>query len=198
MKIRKATLKDVNDIVEIHMDAFRGFFLTSLGPSFLRLYYTCFIRSEDTITMVAEENNIIWGFSALTRKSKGFNSSLIKSNIFDFVLLSTRLLFTSPKSLIRLVKNLTKKSDDVEDDENYAELYSIGVNKVAQGKGVGKALLSASELKLKDAEVKRVSLTTDYNDNKQAIGFYQSMGYEIMYDFVTYPNRRMYRFIKEL
>ena len=77
MNIRKATLNDVNVIVEIHLDAFKGFFLTSLGKAFLKFYYSCFIKNKETVTMVAEENNIIYGFSAATKKCKGFNSRLI-------------------------------------------------------------------------------------------------------------------------
>lgn len=57
-------------------------------------------------------------------------------------MLSLKMLFTSPESLLRLAKNLTKKGEGVEDNEDYAELYSIGVNKSAQGKGVGKKLIS--------------------------------------------------------
>lgn len=34
MNIRKATLNDVETIVEIHIDAFSRFFLTSLGSIF--------------------------------------------------------------------------------------------------------------------------------------------------------------------
>ena len=37
----------------------------------------------------------------------------------------------------------------------------------------------------------------NYNNGK-AIGFYHSMGYETMYEFVTFPNRKMYRLIKTL
>ena len=43
-----------------------------------------------------------------------------------------------------------------------------------------------------------VSLTTDYDNNNKAVGFYNSMGYKILYEFVTYPNRKMYRLIKKL
>ena len=62
MNIRKATLYDVNAIVEIHINAFKGFFLTSLGRDFLKFYYTCFVKNGETVTMVAEENKIIYGF----------------------------------------------------------------------------------------------------------------------------------------
>lgn len=198
MNIRKATLNDVNSIVEIHCDAFKGFFLTSLGPQFLKFYYECFIRSHETVTLVAEEDGSIYGFSASTKKCKGFNSRLIKSNFVSFGLLSIRLLFTSPGSLLRLLKNLSKKGENVEDNEDYAELYSIGVSKRAQGKGVGKKLLSSSETVLKQDGVNKVSLTTDFENNESAVGFYRSLGYQTLYVFSTYPNRKMYRLIKTL
>ena len=198
MTIRKVKIEDVNDIVSIHCSAFKGFFLTSLGPQFLKLYYTCFIKSNETITMVAEDEGRILGFSASTRVCKGFNRRLIKSNLFDFGLLSLKMLFTNPISLLRLVKNLTKKGDSVEDNEEYAELYSIGVSKDAQGMGIGKKLLAESERIMKTEGIERVSLTTDYYDYEQTVGFYNSMGYETLYEFVTYPNRKMYRLIKTL
>ena len=198
MNIRKATVNDVDTIVKIHLDAFKGFFLTSLGAQFLKFYYSCFIKSNETVTVVAEENGVIYGFSASTKVCKGFNSRLIKSNLFAFTILSLKMLFTTPKSLLRLVKNLTKKGESVEDDEDYAELYSIGVSKAAQGKGVGKLLLAESERVMKAEGVQRVSLTTDFYNNEQAVGFYHSMGYGTLYEFVTYPNRKMYRLIKTL
>lgn len=191
-------MDDVSTIVQIHLDAFRGFFLTSLGPQFLRFYYTCFIRSKETVTMVAEEDSVIYGFSASTKECKGFNTRLIRNNIFSFGKLSLRMSLTAPKSLLRLAMNLSKKGDGVEDDEDYAELYSIAVSKAAQGKGVGKMLLTETEIEMKAEGVRRISLTTDLVNNDQAVGFYHSMGYETLYEFVTYPNRKMYRLIKTL
>lgn len=198
MNIRKATLYDVNAIVEIHINAFKGFFLTSLGRDFLKFYYTCFVKNGETVTMVAEENKIIYGFSAATTKCKGFNGRLIKDNFFLFGLLTFKMLFRSPKSLLRLIRNLTKKGDGVIDKEDYAELYSIGVSRNTQGMGVGKKILIETEKNLKAMGVKRISLTTDYFNNEQAVGFYHSVGYKLLYEFVTYPNRKMYRLIKNL
>lgn len=198
MIIRKATINDVDTIVEFHLNAFEGFFLTSLGAEFLRFYYSCFVRSNETVTMIAEENGVIYGFSASSKFCKGFNSRLIKSNLIAFGLLSFKLLLIKPISLLRLVKNLSKKGENVIDNEDYAELYSIGVCKSAQGKGVGKMLLLKSEQVMKEEGVTRVSLTTDFDNNEQAVGFYHSMGYETLYEFVTYPNRKMYRLIKIL
>jgi len=147
---------------------------------------------------VAVNKGKVVGFSAATKVCKGFNSRLIKQNFVSFALLSMKLLFTNPRALLRLMKNLTKKGDSVEDNEEYAELYSIGVDHGQQGKGIGKKLLGETERFMKEEGVKRVSLTTDYDNNKSAVGFYHSMGYETLYEFVTYPNRKMHRMIKIL
>lgn len=198
MNIRKATQADVDSIVKIHIDAFDGFFLATLGTLFLKFYYTCFINNAQTVTMIAEEGGIILGFSASTKVCKNFNRRLIGGNFFVFCILSIKLLCSSPRSLIRLMKNLTKKGCDFEDNEEYAELYSIGINKNAQGRGIGKKLLSSLEQVMKEEGVQRLSLTTDFYNNESSVGFYHSMGYEILYEFVTYPNRKMYRLIKNL
>ena len=198
MNIRKATINDVDNIVEIHLDAFKGFFLTSLGSAFLKFYYSCFVKSSETVTMVAEEEDIVYGFSASTKVCKGFNSRLIKNNLFAFGMLSLKMLFSSPQALIRLVKNMTKKGEGVEDNEDYAELYSIGVCKSAQGKGVGKKLISETELFMYRDGVKQLSLTTDKINNESAIAFYRSCGYRILYEFTAYPIRAMLRMIKDL
>lgn len=198
MIVRQAMIDDVIQIVKLHRSAFEGFFLTSLGPSFLKQYYSSFIKNNETITLVAVEDNVVFGFSAATVLSRGFNSRLIKTSLFSYAWLGVKLLFTSPKSLVRLLNNFTKKSDKVSDDENYGELFSIGVRSDQQGKGIGKMLLYQTEMLLKEKSVKRLSLTTDSIDNESTLGFYRSMGYETLYEFVSYPNRRMCRMIKSL
>ena len=109
MTIRNANKNDIDGIVRIHCSAFKGFFLTSLGVDFLKFYYLNFVRSKETVTLVAEDGNRVVGFSAATTNCKGFNSRLIKSNLFSFGMLAMKLVFTNPKALLRLVKNLTKK-----------------------------------------------------------------------------------------
>lgn len=199
MNLRQATPSDVPSIVNIHNSAFQGFFLTSLGSRFLEFYYSCLIKSSETVVVVAEEGCKALGFSAASTQCKGFNSRLIKNNLLRFGIVALKMFFTSPKALLRLVKNLTKKGDKkVEDSEDYAELYSIGVADNQQGKGIGKCLLKEAEQQLKAKGVEKVSLTTDYYNNAATLGFYRSMGYETLYEFVTYPDRRMYRLIKIL
>lgn len=198
--IRQATQQDIVGIVEIHCDAFKGFFLTSLGRHFLTTYYSCFIGSSETVTLCAVDDGKLVGFSAATSVCKGFNGRLIRSNVFRFVVVGIKMLFTSPFALIRLTKNLTKKNSAVDDDEDYGELYSIGVCSKCQSKGVGKSLMTSTESVIynRNSQIKRLSLTTDYYNNEFTIAFYQKCGYRTLYDFMAYPERRMLRMIKDL
>lgn len=198
MLIRKINDTDIQKVVDIHNSAFQGFFLTQLGPAFLTLYYRSVLHSPQGVILGYFENGELCGFAAAAKVARGFNSNLVKSNLFPFILEAIKIFFKSPLSIIRLVRNMTKVGEFVEDDESYAELFSIGVSALHQGKGIGRQLLSAMEADLIRQNIDRLSLTTDYYDNEKAIGFYESMHYKVMYDFVAYPNRRMLRMIKNL
>lgn len=197
--IRKAEVTDIESIVRIHQGAFKDFFLTSLGDGFLKLYYSTFINSRNGIVYCAVKDDQIVGFSACSYVSKGFNRSLIINNMFKYGVEAIRLLFSKPKAILRLAKNMNKESKDesIRDDGLYAELYSIAVDPSCQGGGVGRSLLSATETAVKNHN-DRISLTTDYFENEKTISFYHSLEYEDYYEFTTYPNRRMWRMIKKL
>ena len=145
INIKKAEIGDVNSIVAIHKQAFPNFFLTTLGDNFLRLYYSCMCKCDGAVTLCAVEEGKVVGFASSALKSAGFNTRLIKSNIIPFMGEAIKLFLTSPMSLVRLVKNFTKKSSSIDDDGDYAELFSIGVSPTCQGKGVGSLLLNENE-----------------------------------------------------
>ena len=197
--IEKASNKEVDGIVKIHLAAFEDFFLSSLGERFLRIYYSSFIQSKKGVVLCAKINEDVVGFSACSYISRGFNASLIKHNFAKFGIEAVILLFSLPRALLRLAKNMNKESDDanINDKGEYAELYSIAVSPSCQGEGVGKKLLTATEEDVRKYN-ERISLTTDYYNNDKAIAFYRALGYKEFYDFITYPNRRMWRMIKEL
>lgn len=198
MEIRKPEKEEVHAISDIHLKAFDGFFLSELGSEFLSTYYNSVRENDRGVLLGCFEGNKLLGFCAATTLSEGFNKHLVKSNFFSFSKIGFFLLFTRPKALLRLLKNFTKSDPSVSDDGRYAELLSIGVSPSAQGKGVGKKLLMALEESLNDKNVSQLSLTTDFYDNEKTLNFYKGLGYEIMYDFVAYPDRRMYRLIKKI
>lgn len=198
INIKAATLADIDAVVYIHQQAFPDFFLTSLGAGFLKLYYKSVLTHPRGILLVSANESGVIGFCAGTMLSAGFNTCLIKANLFRYTVEGVKVLFTKPVALWHLYKNMSKEDSSIGDKGEYAELLSIGVNPNTQRTGAGKAMLMAIEEEVKKRNGKELSLTTDFYDNDKAIGFYHSLGYEEWYDFVTFPNRRMYRMIKQL
>ena len=198
MEIRKVEKHKIVQVVSIHNKAFNNFFLTQLGDKFLWLYYYSVSKNKNGILIGYYEGENLLGFSCATYLSRGFYKDLIKENLVKFGIIGIKLIFTKPGSLLRILKNFSKSDKSINDNGNYAELLSIGVDPDIQGSGIGKQLLSELEKQLTEKGIKQLSLTTDYYKNDKAIGFYKSLGYEIMYEFIAYPNRKMYRLIKNL
>jgi ribosomal protein S18 acetylase RimI-like enzyme len=198
MNVREPTENEMLKIAAIHLVAFDGFFLSELGSNFLKMYYNSIRKNKRGILLGCYENKQLLGFCAATSFSAGFNSYLIKKNIIPFSIIGLKLLLSKPKALIRLLRNFTKSDATIVDDGKYAELLSIGVSPSAQGKGVGRILLTTLEEHLKEKHVEQLSLTTDFFDNEKTLRFYKGMNYEVMCEFIAYPNRKMYRLIKKL
>lgn len=198
MEIRKVTKHEINQVVTIHKKAFNDFFLTQLGDKFLWVYYYSVSKNKNSILIGYYDDEKLLGFSCATFLSRGFHKNLVKENLLRFGIIGIKLIFTKPGSLIRILKNFSKSNKSIKDDGNYAELLSIGVYPGIQGSGIGKQLLTELERQLSFNGIKLLSLTTDFYKNDKTIGFYKSLGYEIMYEFIAYPNRKMYRLIKNL
>ena len=130
--IQKATRNDIEAIVRVHEAAFPDFFLTKLGTTFLKLYYNSVMHHKDGVLLACKMEGIIIGLCAGTVLSAGFNTKLIKANIFKFGIESMKLLFTKPKALIHLLKNMSKEDSSAGDDGKYAELLSIAVDPKVQ------------------------------------------------------------------
>ena len=198
MIIREINKDEITAIVGVHNDSFKNFFLTELGDDFLKVYYNAIRKSNKSVLIACFNHNELCGFCAATVLSRGFNKDLIFNNLIDFSFIGLKLFFTKPRALIRLLKNLSKNDINANDTGNYAELLSIGVSNKMQGQGIGKKLLNELEILLKKRECFVLSLTTDFYNNENTLKFYKSLGYEVYYEFTTYPKRKMYRLNKKI
>lgn len=189
---------EYHDLAEIHLDSFKGFFLATLGKSFLLTYYKAVLGSNETIAVCAvDDEGKFLGFGTGCVQAKGYHKRLICHHLFTFIFQGLVLIFTKPKALRRLVMNLDKISNK-NDDGNYAELISIGVSHTSKGIGVGKQLVKKFEEEARKKGCKKIALTTDYYNNQEVLAFYLHSGYKVFYEFAAYPNRRMYKLIKDL
>jgi ribosomal protein S18 acetylase RimI-like enzyme len=198
MIIRNISPNESSILADIHLIAFKDFFLTSLGRSFLQTYYKTCINEHSTIAICAvDQYNQIIGFATGTIESSGYHKKLLRNNFFQYFFSVGKMSLFNPRILIRLILNIEKKSSII-DKKNYAELLSIAVLPEFKGSGVGKLLLDSFENNIEKRGGKRIALTTDYDNNDPVIKFYKKCGYKIFYDFKTYPNRRMYKMIKNI
>ena len=198
MQIKIINAAEYQSVAKIHLSAFPNFFLTTLGLKFLETYYKASLKSNETVAVGAyNEVDKIIGFSIGCQHSLGYHKRLVKKNFLSFLFRGIILIATKPTAILRLAKNFDKNANP-SDDGNYAELLSIGVSSDLKGSGIGKELIHYFEDELKKRNCKRVSLTTDETDNETVVFFYKKNGYEVIYEFTTYPNRKMYKMIKNL
>lgn len=198
MIFRNTKISESKILTQIHCAAFKDFFLTTLGEKFLNTYYHACLKSDESISICAiDKNEQIVGFSMGCIHAKGFHKRLVMQNFTKFLLQGIIILFSKPGAIWRLAKNMEKNKIN-HDDGNYTELLSIAVSPDAKGTGIGKKMITQFEEEAILRGCTKIALTTDYYNNDDVIAFYKKSGYEVFYEFTTYPKRRMYKLIKNL
>lgn len=181
----------VKDVVNIHLSSFPGFFLTSLGPQFLSLFYSGICSAREGIAFVyMNANGKPAGFVAGTANPSGFYSRLLKRDWLKFALASVVPVLKRPAIAWRMVRALNHPSENPVGDD-VAGLFSIGVLPELQGTGAGKKLVRAFMDEAKNRGCSRVFLTTDRDGNENVNAFYMSLGFEIERQYITPEGRRM-------
>jgi len=180
--IRVASVGEIGAIAAVHRAAFRSFFLTQLGPAFLRAYYETVLEYPGGILLAAVQDESIIGFSAGFIDPPGFYSLLRKKRL-RMGLAALPWLITHPADLARAISNykLTLEESRETDSEisQAAELSSIAVGPSSQGTGAGKQLLAAFVDAARESGAARVTLTTDAAGNDATNRFYVRAGFTL-------------------
>ena len=109
IELRKVHKTEYQLITNLHIKVFENYFLTSLGSRFLNTYYKAVLSNDGALCICAlDETNTLCGFSVGCLNSKGFHSNIVRENLISFMKCGVELLFTNPKSIIRLIKNFSK------------------------------------------------------------------------------------------
>jgi ribosomal protein S18 acetylase RimI-like enzyme len=185
---------DVSELVKVHLSTFQNFFLTFLGPRFLRLLYKNLIIESAGILIVAKEQNKIIGFVGGVTNQSGFYHNLVKKNLFAFAFSSFGAFIRKPSIAPRLFRALAKSRDS---GESVAEacLMSIAVLPNFAGKGVGKKLVHAFATELNKRGCEKFCLTTDALENERTNLFYQSLGFKLARTYSTTEKRVMNEYV---
>ncbi|MFT7155478.1 MAG: ribosomal protein S18 acetylase RimI-like enzyme [Parvicella sp.] len=196
MTIKKLVPNDADRMTEIHMNSFKGFFLTSLGFRFLVEFYRALLNHSLGLGVGIHYNGQLIGFAVGTTQERGFYKQLLRSNVFGLLQSALIPLFKKPSKILYLLNSL--KGGARSYIHNSGSLLSICIDSTMQKNGAGKKLITAFEYELKNRGCKSVSLTTDTDNNDKVNYFYTGQGYNLIEVFTTANGRSMNLFLKEL
>ncbi|MBQ8398699.1 MAG: GNAT family N-acetyltransferase [Clostridia bacterium] len=203
MNIKEVSQNDkeiLDQIVQIHIDTFQGFFLTFMGKGFLKQMYRSYCLHEVSGLYAAlDENDVPLGFLAYSGDMSGLYRYMIKTRLIQFAWYSFGAFLRKPKVFMRLVRAFLKPSESKR-EEKYVELSSIGVRPDAKSKGIGSALIKELKETVDFSDYAYINLETDAVNNEGANRFYEKNGFALERTFVTHEGRRMneYRFRGDL
>lgn len=200
MEVRQAAENDIEAIVNIHISAFQGFFLTLLGPRFLKSLYMAFLKREYGILRVAiTAEGEVMGFAAGTVLPQSFFSQLRKEQWLSFFFKALPSLLKKPTIVVKkLYFALFYKGDEPASLSNVSLLSSIAVSPDMAGQSVGRLLITDFEAQVKRAGSRALYLTTDKVSNDKVVFFYERAGYQVECEFKQPSGREMLRLIKYL
>lgn len=184
VSIRPAAGGDLDRIVAIHAAAFPGFFLTSLGPGFLRAYYREVLDFHGGCLLVAERGGRAIGFVAGFAAPRQFYAGLSRRPLaFALPLLAAVLRRPSliGHILVR-VRNVLDRSDRRRTDpttEAACELSSLAVDPRTRRRGVGRRLVAAFVADAAASGLDVVRLATDARENDAVNAFYAGLGFRL-------------------
>lgn len=183
----------INDIVTIHLNTFKGFFLTFMGRGFLNQMYRSYCDYNESGLLVAEDNGKALGFLAYSTNFSGLYKFMIKTRIIKFGWYSAGAFLRRPSAFMHIIRAFLKPSE-VKRKEKYVELSSIGVDPTIKSKGIGTLLIDELKKKVDFKKFAYITLETDAVDNERTIHFYEKNGFVRDRIFETEEGRKMYEY----
>jgi len=185
----------IDTIVEIHLRAFPNFFLSFLGPRFLREFYESFLFDSHGIgyTASAPDGQVL-GVIVGPVDPSGYFKRLLKRRWWAFCSASISAVMRRPSCVPRLFRAVIYRGGSPSGQAR-ALLSSIAVDPNVQHAGVGKRLVRywAEEARRRGAS--GCYLTTDADGNDEVNAFYQRLNWRIDSTYTTPEGRRMYRYV---
>jgi GNAT superfamily N-acetyltransferase len=194
--IRSLTPADIDAVVDLHLRAFPTFFLSFLGPRFLRHFYASFTWHPDGIALVAvrSEDGAPLGVIAGPLIPEGFFGTLVRHRWWAFAAASFAVLLKRPLVAPRLLRAIRYRGQPPPGVRR-ALLSTIAVSPEAQRRGIGRALLTAWLDAVRARGAKGAYLTTDAAGNESINRFYLRSSWTLGERFVTREGRHMNRYV---
>jgi ribosomal protein S18 acetylase RimI-like enzyme len=190
VRIAPMQRQHLDAIVHLHISSFPSFFLTFLGPRFLRLLYDEVLATPESVALVALDYEQVIGFVVGVTHQSSFYGQLIRRRLLAFAYASLGAAIRRPSIIPRLFRALANSWSSKEAVAE-ALLMSIAVAPDAAGRGIGQLLVKAFLSDMQAKGIDSVSLTTDRDNNDRTNRFYRKLGFELARIYVTPEGRAM-------
>lgn len=180
---------DVPRCADLHVHAFPGFFLSALGPAFLREFYAGHLADPDAVSVVATDadGNVLGVVVGSSRPSAFFRRLLFR-RWYAFAMASVGLVLRRPTVVPRLARAVMYRGYSPSDMAG-ALLSSICVDPKMQGLSIGSRLIADWTVELVRRGKTRAYLFTDRDSNDLANAFYVRAGWKKESSFLTREGR---------
>lgn len=183
--VRPMALEDVVAVVDIHVAAFPGYFLTSLGPRFLALYYAQVVRAKLGIGLVVARDGRVLGFAAGEFSPGRFYRELFWRRCLAFGFYALKAVARKPSILLRMTRQVFQRVEAPTSD-NVARLASLAVAPEEQEHGYGRLLVSGFIERVNDRGGKTILLEAR-KENQTVVQFYLLMGFKVVREVTQAP-----------
>jgi len=190
LSLREMQPSDIDQVVNVHLSSFQGFFLTFLGPRFLSLLYAYILSSPDGVGFVFIDQDQVLGFVCGSTQPSGFYRRFLTHQWRDITFAVLLRVIRTPSIASRLIWRLAIPPQ-ASTEPGTATLMSIAVLPGYQNKGIGKALVQEFLNEMQRRGMRRVNLTTDKDGNDAVNAFYCHLGFQLVRSFMTPEGRRM-------
>ncbi|HEX40520.1 MAG TPA: N-acetyltransferase [Phycisphaerales bacterium] len=189
----------IDKVVDVHIRAFPDFFLTFLGPRFLREFYGSFLQDPTGVGFVAEDaqTSDILGAVVGPVTPRGYFKRLLKRRWWAFCRAAAGAVLRRPATAKRLFRAVFYRGEAPPGPPR-ALLSSIAVAPEAQRRGVGRALVGRWVEEVKRRRAAGCYLTTDAHNNDKVNAFYQGLGWKVESTYTTPEGRCMNRYVLDL
>jgi ribosomal protein S18 acetylase RimI-like enzyme len=185
----------IDTIVEIHIRAFPSFFLSFLGPRFLREFYASFLFDPQGMGYTASSSDgHIFGVIVGPVDPRGYFKRLLKRRWWAFCLASISAVVRRPSCIPRLFRAVLYRGESPSGPTR-ALLSSIAVDPNIRRAGVGKKLVEHWVEEARQRGAPGCYLTTDADGNDAVNAFYQGLNWSIESIYTTPEGRRMYHYV---
>jgi ribosomal protein S18 acetylase RimI-like enzyme len=195
LAITSLSSSHIDTVVKIHLRAFPDFFLSFLGPRFLREFYKSFLSDSQGLGFIASApDGQLLGVIVGPVDPRGYFKRLLKRRWWAFCLASISAVLRSPSCVPRLFRAAFYRGESPSGPIR-ALISSIAVDRNMQRAGVGKRLVEHWVEEARRRGASGCYLTTDADGNDAVNAFYQGLNWHLESAYFTPQGRQMNRYV---